>query len=103
MFAFVLAAAVLLDPVSATPPVAKDVRPAADRRAAEPVEPVAMPIAVTVECTAKADGLVTDCVVLGETRPGLGFGEAAVALMNGTRVDPGPRDIQFAHTIQFTP
>ena len=61
------------------------------------------PIAVTVECTAKADGRVLGCTVLGETHPGLGFGEAAVALMNGSEVAPGPEDIQFARTIQFMP
>ncbi len=104
MFALVLTAALMFDPAAARQPVpAKTPAPAA-RQAVDPaLEPIAASAAATVECTARADGLVTNCVVLGETRPGLGFGEAAVALMNGTRVDPGPRDIQFARTIQFTP
>jgi len=46
---------------------------------------------------------VENCQVLGETHPGLGFGDAAVALMRDARVEPGPRDIQFARTIQFVP
>lgn len=65
--------------------------------------PVLAGVAVTVECTAHADGRVTDCAVLGETYPGLGFGEAAVALVQDSRVEPGQRDVQFARTIQFTP
>lgn len=41
--------------------------------------------------------------MLGETHPGLGFGEAAVALMRDAEVTPPPRELRFAHTIQFTP
>jgi len=69
---------------------------------AEPA-PVLAGVAVTLECTAHADGKVDGCIVLGETHPGLGFGAAALALMNGSEVAPGPRDVQFARTIQFTP
>lgn len=69
---------------------------------AEPA-PVLAGVAVTLECTAHTDGKVDGCTVLGETHPGLGFGAAAVALMNGSEVAPGPRDVQFARTIQFTP
>ena len=101
MFAFALAA-LLLDPAAQMKAPPKPAEAARTERAPA-LDGVAPAVAVTVECTARADGLVTGCVVLGETRPGLGFGEAAVALMNGTRVDPGPRDIQFARTIQFTP
>ena len=70
---------------------------------AEAEAPVLAGVAVTVECTARASGKVDACVVLGETHPGLGFGEAAIALVQDSRVDPGPRDVQFARTIQFTP
>ena len=52
---------------------------------------------------ARASGRVENCRVLGETHPGMGFGEAAVALMRDAEVEPGPRDIQFARTIQFVP
>lgn len=65
--------------------------------------PVLAGIAVTLECTAHTDGHVGECSVLGETHPGMGFGEAAIALMNGSEVTPGPQDVQFARTIQFTP
>lgn len=44
-----------------------------------------------------------NCQVLGETHPGLGFGEAAIALMRDATVEPSPQDFQFARTIQFTP
>lgn len=65
--------------------------------------PVLAGVAVTVECTARASGKIDACVVLGETHPGLGFGEAAVALVQDSRVEPGQGDVRFARTIQFTP
>ena len=101
MLALALAAALLLDPASQQKDAPKT--PVAAQAGDAKVETISAPIAVTVECTARADGRVTGCVVLGETHPGLGFGEAAVALMNDTRVAAGPQDIQFARTIQFTP
>lgn len=103
MIVFALAAALLLDP---TP------KPAALQKPASAVEAVrdnaasgAMlsSVAVTLECTARANGRVEACKVLGETHPGLGFGEAAIALMRDAEVEPGPRDVQFARTIQFMP
>ncbi len=69
----------------------------------EDAAPILAGVAVTVECTARADGKVEACIVLGETHPGLGFGEAAVALVQDGRVEPGQADVQFARTIQFTP
>lgn len=69
----------------------------------EAVQPVLNNVTVTLECTAKADGRVQNCHVLAETHPGLGFGEAAIALMHDATVTPGDQDIQFARTIQFTP
>ena len=60
-------------------------------------------VAVTLECTARASGKVVNCRVLGETHPGLGFSEAALALMKDATVKPGSADFQFARTIQFTP
>jgi hypothetical protein len=43
--------------------------------------------------------------VVEETRPGLGFGAAAVALMNGAQVGETGRavPVKFMHRIQFTP
>ena len=63
---------------------------------------------VRLRCTALASGHVTDCVVLEESRPGMGFGEAALALMNGAEVTPimdrgRPVDAPFERTIDFTP
>lgn len=63
---------------------------------------------VRLRCTALASGRVTDCVVLEETRPGLGFGEAALALMSDAEVTPitehgRPVDAPFERTIDFTP
>lgn len=65
-------------------------------------------VSVQLECFAYADGRVGDCVVVQETRPGLGFGAAAVALMNGTTVGPEVQmdqatKVKFRHTIEFTP
>lgn len=75
--------------------------------AALTVEPAAAPmlqsVAVTLECTAFVDGRVGDCQVLDETHPGLGFGEAAIALMADAEVAPGAREVRFARTIQFMP
>lgn len=65
-------------------------------------------VSVRLECTAFADGQIRNCVVLEETRPGLGFGAAAVALMNGSPVGSEVQmgraaQVKFQHTIQFTP
>ncbi|CAN5249997.1 hypothetical protein BH10PSE1_BH10PSE1_24740 [soil metagenome] len=104
MIALLLAAALLAD---ATPkePVALKAQPVSETLRPTPVEtgPVLSSVAVTLECTAHANGRVSDCTVLGETHPGLGFGEAAIALMRDAEVAPGPRDFQFARTIQFMP
>lgn len=82
-----------------------ELRPAmATKEAKDEAEaPVLAAVAVTVECTARASGKVDACVVLGETHPGLGFGEAAVALVQDSLVEPGQGDVRFARTIQFTP
>ena len=103
MIDLLFAAALMVD---ATPkPAAPFVE--ASRTAAVPSKVQEMPVlagvAVTLECTAHVTGRVSDCRVLGETHPGLGFGEAAIALMNGAEVTAPTRDTQFAHTIQFTP
>lgn len=101
-------ALVIVLALSANPGVAKSTDRLVQPRvqpistAVEPA-PVLAGVAVTVECTAHADGRVGDCTVLGETHPGLGFGDAAIALMNGSEVAPGRGDVQFARTIQFTP
>lgn len=102
MIALVLASALFLDPVTVVPVAVKPARPAPITVRAD-APPVLSSVAVTLECTARANGRVENCQVLGETHPGLGFGEAAIALMRDAEVAPGPRDVQFARTIQFTP
>ncbi|MFZ4165998.1 energy transducer TonB family protein [Brevundimonas sp. NPDC058933] len=100
MFTFVLAAALFLDASpkpELTTPVAREAA-AVDMQAGPMLS-----VAVTLECTARASGKVENCQVLGETHPGLGFGEAAIALMRDATVNPGRADFQFARTIQFTP
>lgn len=92
--------------LNATPIPDKPLKPEAVAKAtarADAPEPVLNSVAVTLECTAKADGRIEDCHVLGETHPGLGFAETAIALMQDSEVAPGPRDVQFARTIQFMP
>lgn len=105
MIMAVLSVAVLL---SASPKLETQVSPPAPppqrRIVASQVDAAPLlSVAVTLECTARASGKVENCQVLGETHPGMGFAEAAVALMREATVDPGPQDFQFARTIQFTP
>lgn len=102
MIEFVFAAAMLLDPASKAP-AQKAVQPAAESVREGSAATVLSNVAVTLECTARASGRVENCKVLGETHPGLGFGEAAIALMRDAEVAPGPRDVQFARTIEFMP
>jgi TonB family protein len=104
MFALAItAAALLLDPTVKTKSEPQPPRPKVEAVSQSASAPALSVIAVTVECTARANGQVENCQVLGETHPGLGFGEAAIALMRDARVPPGPSDVQFARTIQFTP
>lgn len=65
--------------------------------------PLLHSVAVTLECTAFADGRVGECAVLEETHPGMGFGEAAIALMADATTDRSAADHKFARTIQFMP
>ncbi len=98
MIALAFALALITDPVVAVTPVRFE------PPAPPPVSaPMLASVAVTVECVAHADGQVSDCEVLAETHPGLGFGEAAIALIQSSPVEPGEADIRFARTIQFTP
>lgn len=65
-------------------------------------------VSVRLRCIARATGAVTDCRVVSETLPGYGFGETAVALMEGATVAPpmdGGRavDAVFERTIDFMP
>ena len=103
MFAFVLAAALLIDPTPKKDVSFKTPQPAVERTQDAETGPTLSAVAVTLECTARANGEVSGCRVLGETHPGLGFGEAAIALMRDAEVSPGPREVQFARTIQFMP
>lgn len=103
MIALLLTAALLIDPSSKLEIDAKPALKVASSVARPQAEPVLAGVAVTVECTARPDGRVTACQVLGETHPGLGFGEAAVALMTGADIAPSPETRAFTRTIQFTP
>lgn len=85
-------------------------RPAVVETVAIDTNASALPSAVSVRlrCTAYGDGHVGACTVLEESRPGLGFGRAAVALMEMSGVEPDrhedhPVDVTFEHTIEFTP
>ena len=100
MISLFFAAALFADPSAAAKAVPKAAPAAQEAKAAKAV---LQGVAVTLECTARASGRVENCQVLGETHPGSGFGEAAIALMQGAEVAAGDRDIQFARTIQFMP
>jgi hypothetical protein len=103
MFVLLSAIAVLgadpTPPARHTPPAAKPVATSASMGR----QSVLSAVAVTLECTARASGRVENCRVLGETHPGMGFAEAAIALMRDVEVASGGHDVQFARTIQFMP
>ena len=103
MYALILATALLLDTTASQKVDLKTPRPVAQASVGGAQARVLSSVAVTLECTARASGRVENCLVLGETHPGLGFGEAAIALMRDAEVAPGTRDVQFARTIQFMP
>ena len=102
MIEFVLAAALLMSDKPANAPASRPA-PAVGAARLEQTPRVLMSVSVALECTARANGRVENCKVLEETHPGMGFGEAAIALMRDAEVAPGPRDVQFARTIQFMP
>ncbi len=106
MIALTLALALFLDPALGTASLGRAAlatEPMPAKVSAPAPAPLLQSVAVTVECTAFADGRVGDCAVLEETHPGLGFGEAAIALMADATVDRSATDHQFARTIQFMP
>ncbi|WP_293825778.1 TonB family protein [uncultured Brevundimonas sp.] len=92
-------------PTDALPRGLADLKPAQVQKASTvPQER----FSVRLRCTALASGHVADCVVLEESKPGYGFGEAALALMNNAEVTPitengRPVDAPFERTIDFTP
>ena len=103
MIAFAIAAVLLLDPTPKQTASQKPVSGAGTVRDNAAGGAILSSVAVTLECTARASGRVENCKVLGETHPGLGFSQAAIALMHNAEVGPGPRDVQFARTIEFMP
>ncbi|KQY80388.1 TonB family protein [Brevundimonas sp. Root1423] len=103
MIAFAFATALLLDPTPKPANLQKAIQPAAETSREASAGAILSNVSVTLECTARASGRVENCKVLGETHPGLGFGEAAIVLMRDAEVAPGPRDVQFARTIEFMP
>ncbi len=106
MIAITLALALFADPSMGQPTLTRAslaVEPA-PAMAVEPAPaPMLQSVAVTLECTAFADGHVGDCTVMEETHPGMGFGDAAIALMAGATTDQSAADHKFARTIQFMP
>lgn len=99
-------------PVDPSAPAALEAAPAEapGDNAAQPtaIEQPLPGISVDLECLSYPDGYVSNCTVVSETRPGLGFGEAAVALMNGSTFRSGVQTgrsapVKFRHTIEFTP
>ena len=99
---FALIAAAVVASTAPSVPAPTEPAPAVERTAFAPAAALSS-VSVTLECTAYTTGRVGDCHVLGETHPGMGFGDAAIALMRDAEVEPGARDVQFARTIQFMP
>lgn len=109
MFAFALAL-LSIGSTAPSPTWVAPARPAVVEVAATSAAPSELPTAVSVRlrCTAYGDGHIGGCSVLEESRPGMGFGRAAVALMEMSGVTPDlhegrPVDVTFEHTIEFTP
>ena len=106
MIALTLALALFVDPTVGSPSLTRAMLKAEPAPAAQPISapaPMLQSVAVTLECTAFADGRVGDCTVMEETHPGMGFGEAAIALMRDATTDRSSADHKFARTIQFMP
>ena len=104
MIALTLALTLFADPSLGQPTLTRaalNVEPAPSMATAP--APMLQSVAVTLECTAFADGRVGECRVLEETHPGMGFGDAAIALMRDAAVEQSSSDHQFARTIQFMP
>ena len=101
-----VALALFVDPTVGAPALTRTalkVEPAPIAATAPVTAPMLQSVAVTLECTAFADGRVGDCEVMEETHPGMGFGDAAIALMAGATTDRSAADHRFARTIQFMP
>ena len=106
MIALTLALALFVDPTVGAPTLTRAAlaTETSPMTLAEPAPaPMLQSVAVTLECTAFADGRVGECKVLEETHPGMGFGDAAIALMRDATTDRSAADHQFARTIQFMP
>ena len=91
-----------VDPMPAAKPEAPLRKASVQMEAPQPLSGVR----VSLECMASRDGRVADCVVLEETRPGLGFGAAAIALMNGSPIragQPSPVALTFATVLIWFP
>lgn len=77
-------------------------------QAASQTSAVLSGVRVQLDCAVSAEGLVSGCRVLRETHPGLGFGDAAVALMTGATINPvvaegRPVQARVERTIEFMP
>ena len=103
MIAFIIAAALFVDPAFSTANTEPKAQVAAASFAEQSQAADLQGVAVTLECTARVSGRVDACTVLGETHPGMGFGQAALALMKDAEVGPQKTETRFAKTILFTP
>jgi len=72
---------------TATPEALATPVPAAEA----PVAPSAREAVVDLECRFRRDGHVADCVILSETPPGQGFGQAALDGARRQTVSPAGR------------
>ena len=106
MIAITVALALFADPTVGAPSLTRTalkIEPTPVAAMAPAPAPMLQSVAVTLECTAFADGRVGDCTVMEETHPGMGFGDAAIALMADATTDRSSADHKFARTIQFMP
>lgn len=58
---------------------------------------------VTLDCTQRRDGRLTNCRIVEETPAGQGFGRAALETAERTRTGPAPRGGRMRFTTRFVP
>ena len=95
------AAALILSAPAETSPVPMGDAVKRDLPAASPAAKPLADVSVTLSCSVGRDSRAQDCQIVRDSHPGLGFAEAALALIEG-EPSTGPAGAHaFVRTIQF--
>ncbi|WP_162997993.1 hypothetical protein [Brevundimonas lutea] len=99
---FAAAALMIAAPVEIAPvPVGGAVK--RDLPAVGPAKKPLADVSVTLSCAVGPDNRAEDCRVIRDSHPGLGFADAALALIEGETSDAPAGAASFVRTIQFLP